>query len=416
MSAAKKKRWSKKKKIMLGSIAAAVILVAVFMVAGNKGNAGVTVSTMPLAKQSLEETLTLKAPLEGTESVEVVSQLHYEVSDLPVKEGDQVKKGQILAVLNGETLEEDIQQAADALALATEQYAEGLEDGQRAYDKAAQDLTAAQANYERIKALYDEGAESLVSLEAAQTALSDAQRQVASFDTVSGKVVGDDSALKQLDISRKELDRKRKALADLEIQSPIDGIVSRVNVRVGSFADDTEDGKPMFIIDNTKQLQMKVLVSEYDIGKVAVGQAVSISADILQGEKVKGVVSRISPTGEVKDSSSTERVIPTQIDITESNEKLIAGITASAEISIARADNVFAVPTGALIQNVDDTVSIATVTAENTVHLIPVTVGIETDLETEISGEGLSEGLQVIVNPSAQLVEAMPVVVLPGVQ
>ena len=72
---------------------------------------------------------------------------------------------------------------------------------------------------------------------------------------------------------------------------------------------------------------------EYDIARVQEGQNVVISADILGGDTVEGVVSRISPTGE-QSTTGTERVIPTVIDVTGSNDKLIAGINAKAEIQI----------------------------------------------------------------------------------
>ncbi len=90
-------------------------------------------------------------------------------------------------------------------------------------------------------------------------------------------------------------------------------------------------------------------------------QNVTISADILQGATVKGTVARISPTAnEGYQQHGTGDSHPDHI--TEGSDKLIAGITATAEISIAQADNIFAVPIGALIQNADDSVSIATVT------------------------------------------------------
>lgn len=73
---------------------------------------------------------------------------------------------------------------------------------------------------------------------------------------------------------------------------------------------------------------MEIKVSEYSIGKVAVGQEAEISADILDGETVRGQVVSISPTGEEKGGGSTERVIPTKVRIMDENTKLIAGITA----------------------------------------------------------------------------------------
>ena len=56
---------------------------------------------------------------------------------------------------------------------------------------------------------------------------------------------------------------------------------------------------------------------------------------MLKGDTVSGVVERISPTGELKEGSTAERVIPTVVRLTETNEALIAGINAKAEIIIA---------------------------------------------------------------------------------
>ena len=406
-----RRKWSKKKKGFLIAGIILVIILAVFfsLVAGGQDNAGPVVVTSPLEQKDIVETLTLKAPLEGTQSVEVVSQLHAEIKEIHVKEGDIVEKGQVLAVLDSESMQDAIEQASDALDLATKQYQEKLESDQAAYDQAAENLRVAQAAYDRTKALYDEGAETLANLETAENALAAAKQQVAGYNVQNGKVQGDASAQKQLEIQRKELADRQKDFADAEIKSPISGTVTRVNVNVGRFADDTEDNKPMFIIEDMSQLRMEVMVSEYDIGKIQEGQQVNITADILGEESVSGVVARISPTGEVKDATSTERVIPTEIELTGHNDKLIAGITANAEIIIAQANGAWVVPLGALIQNPDQTIVVATVTEQNTVHLIPVTVGLENDLEAQIEGEGLSEGMQVIVNPPVDLIEGMPV-------
>lgn len=406
-----KRKWSKKKKgFLIAGVVFVVVLVLFFLLlSGGQDNVGPVVVTSPLEQKDIVETLTLKAPLEGTQSVEVVSQLHAEIKEIYVKEGDVVEKGQVLAVLDSESMQDAIEQASDALDLATKQYQEKLESDQAAYDQAAENLRVAQASYDRTKALYDEGAETLANLETAENALAAAKQQVAGYNVQNGKVQGDASAQKQLEMQRKELADRQKDFADAEIKSPISGTVTRVNVNVGRFADDTEDNKPMFIIEDMSQLRMEVMVSEYDIGKIQEGQQVNVTADILGEESVSGVVARISPTGEVKDATSTERVIPTEIQLTGHNDKLIAGITAKAEIVIAQANGALVVPLGALIQNPDQTIVVATVTEQNTVHLLPVTVGLENDLEAQIEGEGLSEGMQVIVNPPMTLTEGMPV-------
>ena len=89
--------------------------------------------------------------------------------------------------------------------------------------------------------------------------------------------------------------------------SPIDGTVVRVNSRVGRFADMVDDDKPLFAIDNLDNLEMKISVSEYSIGKVKLGQEAEITADILNGQTERGVITAISPTGEEKGGGSTER-------------------------------------------------------------------------------------------------------------
>ena len=73
-----------------------------------------------------------------------------------------------------------------------------------------------------------------------------------------------------------------------------------------------ENDAPLFVIENLDNLELEIKVSEYTIGKVAVGQEAEISADILNGETVHGEVISISPTGEEKGGGSSERVIPTK--------------------------------------------------------------------------------------------------------
>lgn len=113
-----------------------------------------------------------------------------------------------------------------------------------------------------------------------------------------GKVQGSASELKSIETARNALARKQEALSDGKIISPIDGTVTRVNINVGRFADETDDNKPMFVVENLQQLQMKVNVSEYDIADIQTGQKAEITADVLKGQTVKAVLwIGISPTG-----------------------------------------------------------------------------------------------------------------------
>ena len=147
--------------------------------------------------------------------------------------------------------------------------------------------------------------------------------------------------------SKKQKFDYEKAVEQLDntiLKAPIDGTVVRVNTKVGRFADKMENDAPLFVIENLDNLELEIKVSEYTIGKVAVGQEAEISADILNGETVHGEVISISPTGEEKGGGSSERVIPTKIRVTDQDTKLIAGITARASIVLEESENALTVP------------------------------------------------------------------------
>ena len=72
---------------------------------------------------------------------------------------------------------------------------------------------------------------------------------------------GTASELKNIETARNALQRKQESLSDGKITSPIDGTVTRVNINVGRFADETDDKKPMFVVENLQQLQKETKIT-----------------------------------------------------------------------------------------------------------------------------------------------------------
>lgn len=388
-------KLTKKKKIILVAAIAVVVTAGVKLALGSGEPAGEMVSTALAEKQDLQETLRLKAVLEGTESTEVVSRLHYEVKELLVKEGDRVKKGQLLAVLDSTDLSQEMSLKKGSLTLLQKQQAETLRDRQVEYNNAKK-------AYDDTKALFDIGA-------ASKAELDDAKEKLDAIPAENGKAVLSAVEKQTLANTNQEISIQASTMDDCQIRSMIDGTVTRVNTKVGRFADETEDDKPMFVIENVDTLQMKVMVSENDIAKVSVGQKVDITADILNGESVAGEVIRISPTGELKDGTTSERVIPVYISVKEKNDKLIAGITAKATIHIAEAKQALTVPYEAVSELEDGSTVVYVVNEDNTIRIVPVKLGLETDLYVEIKGGELKEGQTIVLNPSPALTEGMAV-------
>ena len=404
---------TKKKKIIIAIVAVAAVVGGVAFKMQNaqpQEPQGVPVMTTTTNRQNIQEVLKQKAVLEGTESAEVVSRLHYEIEQISVKEGSRVKKGQLLAVLDSTEIQQQMAQTKGELELLTYQQQEILTNRQKEYDAAVMVRDQAKREYERQQQLLDGGVGTQVELDTAKDALDKAEYAVSDIPNENGTVILT-NAEKQTKINaQQKVDIQASTLNDCQIYSPITGTVTRVNTTVGRFADEMENNKPIFVIEDIDHLQMKVMISENDIDKVQVGQEVDITADILGKDVVKGVVDRISPTGEEKNGTSSERVIPVYIKVQEQNEKLIAGITAQATIKIAFAENVLVVPLEAIGELEDGTTAIYTMTEQGTVHIVPVKMGLETDLEAEVTSDELTEGQTIILNPSLALTEGMAVV------
>lgn len=408
------KRMSRRKKIL-----AAAGILAVFVLAGQAAaggeKAGILVTVTPLAKKDIQEKLSLTGPVSGTDSVDVVSNIHAEITEMHVKEGDAVTKNQVLAVLDSTNLAREVEIARNTYELAVANKEEKDKEAALGYEKAVQDYQKASLDYSRNSQLFAAGDISQMDLEQSANALNDARRQMEGYRVENGRGVAEESYALQVENAAFELQKKQEELKNAQIKSSIDGTVVRVNSKVGQFADKVEDDKPMFSIENLEQLELEIKVSEYSIGKVQVGQKAVITADILDGASVEGKVVKISPTGEEKGGGSTERVIPTTIRINGDKSRLIAGITAKAELLIREAKDAFCVPATAVFDRGDGP---CIAVAENMrVRIIPVTLGVDGDVEVEViprEGDVLTEGMQVITNPEPQTEDGTAVTIAAG--
>ncbi len=412
-----KKKPKRRGKLKKSLFLAAAVLVGAFFVSrfmsGGKEQAPAVAVLSPAVKL-IQNRLAVSGPVTGTDSVDVVSSLHAEVLEIPVKEGERVEKGQVLAILDDTDLKKEVEIAKNDYDLAVSTCAERDKEARNGYAKAAQDLNTAQANYDRTKILFDGGSVPLVDLENAQNALNDAKRARDAYTIRDGRAVADDSYRLQIEKAKFDYEKAKERLEDTQILAPISGTVVRVYTKIGRFADKMDDNnKPMFEIENLDELEMEINISEYSIGKVEVGQNVEISADILNGETVQGQVVSISPTGEEKAGGSTERVIPTTIRILDKNTKLIAGITARAEIILEQAEDALTVPISALFE--DGGMTYVQTVRDGLIHWVPVEIGIEGDIEVQITaaeGETLDETSQVLGSPNMMYAEGMAVTVL----
>jgi RND family efflux transporter MFP subunit len=360
----KKKRKGAGKKIAVITVfIVAAGAAALFALSQNStpAPAGTFVDTGQIRTMDVENNVVVNGTVEGVDSVRVMSSSEFEISEILVSVGDTVAKGQTLARL-------------DVSAL-TEQY-----------KKAQTALDMSKYRYEALKSLYEEGAVPEQDFVQAQTAYNNDLITVNSFD------IGSKS----------------------KIDSPISGTVTRVNANIGSKSANMTAGEALFVIEDLSRLNMKVRVNEYDISKIRLNQQVIITSEVLGDETALGFVSDIAPTGEKKDQASNEMVVPVTIDITESSG-IIAGVTGKASILIARSEGTLAAPVDAVLQDPTTGENVVfIVKSDNTLKSVPVTLGIEGTLYVEIISDQISDGDTIVLSPTFELTDGMPVYTAPN--
>ena len=359
------KKKSKKKKIIIGVVVIVIVFGAVKMFTGGEEPVMPT-ATGSAERMDVSQIISIKGTVEGKDRAEITSALDREIVSIAVKEGDVVTKGQLLATLKEK----------DDVTDKTQKYE---------IQQAQNNLESAKFDYETNKKLYDEGAISYQELEKSQTAYENAQSALASART------------------------DRSVSEDLTITSPISGVVTRVNAKVGFTASQMQSGTALFVVEDLSSLKMKVKASEYDISKIKLGQTVSISAEVLGSNLAAGTVSHIAPTGEQKESGK-EMVIPVEIDITPV-EGLIAGVTAKADILVAESKNALAVPLEAILTDpATGEDYVFTVDKNNTLKKQVIETGIEGDFYVEVISDGLKEGDIIVLTPDETMVEGQTIV------
>lgn len=277
----KRRRWSRKKKIAVGAVAVAAAAFLGFNVLGGNKEVVPVVATAPLTRGDIQNVLSVSGPVSGTDSVDVMSNIHGKIKNIAVKEGDKVVEGQLLGEIDETELLKELEIAQNSYDLAVANKEENLKSAQNGYAKALQDYQAAEANYNRLNILAQTGSVSQVELEQAANSMNDARRAMEGYNLENGQVVADKSYDLQIKNAQFNLDKAMENLNNARLTAPIAGTVVRVNGKVGQFADDLENNQPIFTIENLETLELEIQISEYSIGQVEVGQKATITADIM---------------------------------------------------------------------------------------------------------------------------------------
>lgn len=162
---------------------------------------------------------------------------------------------------------------------------------------------------------------------------------------LDGQSIQQNIAAKKLEIqqAQSDLNFKQASLNKSTITSPIDGVISTLNIKEGDTIDN--NNKAIATITDLTKMQIILPVDELDIDKVKVGQKATISVDSIKGKTYDGVVEKIAQTGK-----TTNNVTTFDVTVSISNpERLKPGMNANVTIAVESKENVLTIPVEAII-------------------------------------------------------------------
>lgn len=402
---------NKKKKFIYASICIVIVLIASLgMVYSSKNNQKLVSVTAKIVETG---DIVVRVPANGViEEVNrhlVVHESVAKVLSVEVKEGESVVEGQVLAHLepNDVSVRKQIKESQLAMEKLDLEKLENTRERTRINLSRAK--TEAKETAERSKALYEAGAISKIELNKSIEALENAEREYLDFNVFrDGLSIDIEKTKRKIDVTKleiKELEKEQQRAGTL-ITSPINGIVTKVNLERGMTVSPTN---PSFIISDLSELKIEINVSEYDISKVKVGQLVEINSDAIGDGTLFGEVEKIAPVAtRIASGQVNETVVPVTIKVDGTHEGVKPGFSVRTRIVSEQKENVIIVPFDTIVSEQNGAKIVWIVTPDNILKRVEVQTGIESDFEIEIIS-GINKGDTVVLNPSSNLKEDIKV-------
>jgi RND family efflux transporter MFP subunit len=340
------------------------------------GGAGRRASSITLAPSDIapaqiapiEEATPITGDLNPIESVEIRARLEGNIASVQVREGERVRRGQLLARLDAAEQESAHRSAeADRVAAETE-------------------LGTAKWNLEQTEELFRQGAVPERDLKAAQQSVAAAQARLAATEA--------------------RLQSTAVLLRDTRVVAPTDGVVARRSVEAGEHV---ARGASLFTVVRNEVLELAASLPARRANAVAAGQTVHFTAD---GRSFDGRVARVSPT-----IDPATRSITVYVQVPNSSGALKGGTFATGRVVSRSITDALVIPTAAVRQSQQGGKPFVYRVANNTIDVAPVTLGVVDDVAGSAQVlEGLSPGDRVIVGNLGVLGRGMGVEILSAEQ
>jgi HlyD family secretion protein len=300
----------KKKKMIIGLVIGLVVVIIVVLNITRSSEKSVTVQAEKVKTGSIASTVSAAGKIQPETEVDISANVSGKIVRMGVQEGDPVERGQFLVQLDRNRYQALVDQAQAQLASADAR------------------LVEAEAEYRRVKQLFDAGLSSEADLEAVA-----ARKDVEEANHKASKAY---------------LEKAQDDLSKTTITAPMSGTVSQLNSEAGEVVLGTEQfsGTVIMTIADLSRMEAEADVDETDIVDVHIGQAASIEVDALPDSMLKGKVTEIASSAYTLGRGTQEEVtnFKVKVAILDRVSSLRPGMSATVDIETASHEDVLYIP------------------------------------------------------------------------
>jgi len=318
------KRKNNKKGIIIGITIAILALAGIALVIFGRGEQAIAVTVEEVSKRTITQTVSAVGKIQPETEVKISSQTSGEVIFLGVKEGERVKAHQLLARINPDIVETQLEQVKAS-----------VEAAKIDIDARASEKERATNDFYRAKELFDK---KFISKQ-------EFDNYKASYDLAMSSYR---AAMARYEQAKATLRQFERSLARTSIYSPIDGVVTSLSVELGEKVVGTEMmmGTEMMRISDLNVMNAVVDVDENDIVYLKLGDTAYVELDAIPDRKFKGVVLEISHSAKVSSLGTQNEVtnFEVKIRLLERDPRFRPGMSCNVEIQTETRANVLSVP------------------------------------------------------------------------
>jgi HlyD family secretion protein len=353
------------KKIAIGGGVAVLLATIVSITVHQSGKNVVTVQTGKVQRQDLSAVVSASGEIRPKTYVNIGANAFGKITHLLVKEGDHVRKGQLLAQLENVQSSADVNanqaslQAAETDALAANA---GLKTSQADLLRAQADYDRNKLDWERAQNLFKDGLISKSDFDSRRNAWATADSGLVQAQArVAQAKAQTDSADKHVNQNRATLTRFADVLQKATYTAPYDGVITNLPVREGEtvvMGIQNAPGSTLMTLADMSVITAEVKVDETDIVNVHLGQPAEVTIDAIPQKIFHGTVSEIGDNAIVRSTgvatsqqataSEEAKDFKVVVTVTDPPQDLRPGLSTTAKITTAARSSVLAIPIQAL--------------------------------------------------------------------